>query len=68
MCDKRARMLLHQFSVNVNHVCALAILISTFHYSKTVSAIDQVKVFEFLSLVHFNQLVLRVREIIHFFV
>ena len=40
-------MLLHQFSVSVNHVCALAILISTFHYSKIVSAIDQVKVFEF---------------------
>ena len=40
-------MLLHQFSISVNHVYALAILISTFHYSKNVSAIDQVKVFEF---------------------
>ena len=36
-----------QFSVSVNHVYALAILISTFHYSKNVSAIDQVKVFQF---------------------
>lgn len=42
MCDQRARMLQDQFSVSVNHVHALAILISTFHYSKNVSAIDQV--------------------------
>ncbi|XVE85572.1 hypothetical protein DITRI_Ditri17bG0101200 [Diplodiscus trichospermus] len=41
MCDQRARMLQDQFSVSVNHVHALAILISTFHYYKNPSAIDQ---------------------------
>lgn len=44
MCDQRARMLQDQFSVSVNHVHALAILVSTFHYHKTPSAIDQVSV------------------------
>lgn len=42
MCDQRARMLQDQFSVSVNHVHALAILVSTFHYNKNPSAIDQV--------------------------
>ncbi|MBA0751386.1 hypothetical protein Gogos_000315 [Gossypium gossypioides] len=41
MCDQRARMLQDQFSVSVNHVHALAILVSTFHYYKDPSAIDQ---------------------------
>lgn len=41
MCDQRARMLQDQFGVSVNHVHALAILISTFHYHKNPSAIDQ---------------------------
>lgn len=41
MCDERARMLQDQFSVSVNHVHALAILVSTFHYYKSPSAIDQ---------------------------
>ncbi|CAI9768471.1 unnamed protein product [Fraxinus pennsylvanica] len=41
MCDQRARMLQDQFSVSVNHVHALAILVSTFHYLKHPSAIDQ---------------------------
>ncbi|KAL7181088.1 hypothetical protein ACSBR1_040030 [Camellia fascicularis] len=41
MCDQRARMLQDQFSVSVNHVHALAILVSTFHYFKNPSAIDQ---------------------------
>ncbi|XP_041011091.1 histidine kinase 4-like isoform X2 [Juglans microcarpa x Juglans regia] len=41
MCDQRARMLQDQFSVCVNHVHALAILVSTFHYYKKPSAIDQ---------------------------
>ncbi|GAV76513.1 Response_reg domain-containing protein/HisKA domain-containing protein/HATPase_c domain-containing protein/CHASE domain-containing protein [Cephalotus follicularis] len=41
MCDERARMLQDQFSVSVNHVHALAILVSTFHYYKDPSAIDQ---------------------------
>ena len=62
MCDQRARMLQDQFSVSVNHVHALAILISTFHYSKNVSAIDQVFVFRFLSLIHLSWLGLRLRD------
>ncbi|KAH6826656.1 CHASE domain containing histidine kinase protein [Perilla frutescens var. hirtella] len=41
MCDQRARMLQDQFSVSVNPVHALAILVSTFHYYKNPSAIDQ---------------------------
>ncbi|KAL6566300.1 Histidine kinase 4 [Orobanche gracilis] len=41
MCDQRARMLQDQFSVSVNHVHALTILVSTFHYYKSPSAIDQ---------------------------
>ncbi|XP_057495294.1 histidine kinase 4-like isoform X2 [Actinidia eriantha] len=41
MCDQRARMLQDQFSVSVNHVHALAILVATFHYYKNPSAIDQ---------------------------
>ncbi|MED6156001.1 Histidine kinase 4 [Stylosanthes scabra] len=40
-CDQRARMLQDQFSVSVNHVHALAILVSTFHYYRHPSAIDQ---------------------------
>lgn len=42
MCEERARMLQDQFAVSVNHVHALAILVSTFHYRKQPSAIDQV--------------------------
>ncbi|KAF7827371.1 histidine kinase 2 isoform X1 [Senna tora] len=41
MCDERARMLQDQFNVSLNHVHALAILVSTFHHSKYPSAIDQ---------------------------
>lgn len=41
MCDERARMLQDQFNVSLNHVHALAILISTFHHNKHPSAIDQ---------------------------
>nr|DAD30537.1 TPA_asm: hypothetical protein HUJ06_009388 [Nelumbo nucifera] len=41
MCDERARMLQDQFNVSMNHVQALAILISTFHHGKNPSAIDQ---------------------------
>ncbi|BAS80825.1 Os02g0738400 [Oryza sativa Japonica Group] len=41
MCEERARMLQEQFGVTVNHVHALAILISTFHFEKFPSAIDQ---------------------------
>ncbi|XP_038973757.1 probable histidine kinase 3 [Phoenix dactylifera] len=41
MCDERARMLQDQFNVSMNHLQALAILISTFYHSKEPSAIDQ---------------------------
>ncbi|CAA7393336.1 unnamed protein product [Spirodela intermedia] len=41
MCDERARMLQDQFNVSMNHVHALAILVSTFHHGKRPSAIDQ---------------------------
>lgn len=42
MCDEGARMLQDQFNVSMNHVQALAILVSTFHHGKNPSAIDQV--------------------------
>ncbi|KAL2464973.1 Histidine kinase 2 [Abeliophyllum distichum] len=45
MCDERARMLQDQFNVSMNHVHALALLVSTFHHGKQPSAIDQ-KTFE----------------------
>lgn len=45
MCDERARMLQDQFNVGLNHVHALAILVSTFHHGKSPSAMDQ-KTFE----------------------
>uniref|UniRef100_A0A6V7QUS4 histidine kinase n=1 Tax=Ananas comosus var. bracteatus TaxID=296719 RepID=A0A6V7QUS4_ANACO len=41
MCDERARMLQDQFNVSMNHLQALAILVSTFHHSKDPPAIDQ---------------------------
>ncbi|KAJ8899486.1 hypothetical protein K2173_018460 [Erythroxylum novogranatense] len=41
MCDERARMLQDQFNVSMNHVHALAILVSTFHHGKDPSKIDQ---------------------------
>ena len=44
MCDERARMLQDQFNVSMNHVHALAILVSTFHHGKQPTAIDQVMV------------------------
>lgn len=42
MCDQRARILEDQFNVTINHVYSLALLISIFHYSQSVSTIDQV--------------------------
>ncbi|XP_021766316.1 histidine kinase 2-like [Chenopodium quinoa] len=45
MCDERARMLQDQFNVGMNHVHALAVLVSTFHHGKNPSAMDQ-KTFE----------------------
>lgn len=44
MCDERARMLQDQFNVSMNHVHALAILVSSFHHGKNPSAIDQVPI------------------------
>eukprot|EP01018_Ginkgo_biloba_P003776 Gb_14997 [translate_table: standard] len=41
MCDERARMLQDQFAVSMNHVHALAILVSTFYHGKQPAAIDQ---------------------------
>lgn len=41
MCDERSRMLQDQFNVSMNHLQALAILVSTFHHSKNPSAMDQ---------------------------
>lgn len=41
MCDERARILQDQVKVSMNHLQALAILVSTFHHSKSPSAIDQ---------------------------
>lgn len=43
MCDERARMLQDQFNVSLNHVHALALLVSTFHHGKSPSAMNQVK-------------------------
>lgn len=48
MCDERARMLQDQFNVSMNHVHALAILVSTFHHRKHPSAVDQVVFFSAL--------------------
>ncbi|GAB2254717.1 hypothetical protein Droror1_Dr00022526 [Drosera rotundifolia] len=41
MCEQRARMLQDQFIVSVNHIHALAILVSTFHFNTNPSAIYQ---------------------------
>nr|XP_043623715.1 histidine kinase 2-like [Erigeron canadensis]XP_043623716.1 histidine kinase 2-like [Erigeron canadensis]XP_043623717.1 histidine kinase 2-like [Erigeron canadensis] len=41
MCDERARMLQDQFNVSMNHVHALAILVSTFYHGKQPPAMDQ---------------------------
>lgn len=54
MCDQRVRMLEDQFRVSVNHVHALGILVSTFHYFKNPSAIDQVCALFFLFFLTFD--------------
>ncbi|KAE8648099.1 hypothetical protein Csa_004721 [Cucumis sativus] len=70
MCDQRARMLQDQFSVSVNHVHALAILISTFHYSKNVSAIDQETFAEYTARTAFERPLLSgvafAQRVVHF--
>ncbi|XP_062113278.1 histidine kinase 4 [Humulus lupulus] len=55
MCDQRARMLQDQFSVSVNHVHALALLVSTFHYYKNPSAIDQETFAEYTACTSFER-------------
>lgn len=42
MCDEMARMLQDQFTVSMNHIQAMSILISTLHHARNPSAIDQV--------------------------
>lgn len=61
MCEERARMLQEQFGVTVNHVHALAILISIL-YEKSPSSIDQVRHtlplhFLFLSVLFLHRMV-----------
>ncbi|KAM0950404.1 putative histidine kinase response regulator and transcription factor RR-A-type family [Dioscorea sansibarensis] len=55
MCDERARMLQEQFNVSMNHVNALAILVSTFHHGKIPSAIDQKTFAEFTARTAFER-------------
>ncbi|XP_019437450.1 PREDICTED: histidine kinase 4-like [Lupinus angustifolius] len=55
LCDQRARMLQDQFSVSVNHVHALAILVSTFHYYRSPSAIDQETFMEYTARTAFER-------------
>ncbi|XP_010542019.1 PREDICTED: histidine kinase 2 isoform X2 [Tarenaya hassleriana] len=55
MCDERARMLQDQFNVSMNHVHALAILVSTFHHGKTPSAIDQKTFGEYTERTNFER-------------
>ncbi|XP_065873395.1 histidine kinase 2 [Euphorbia lathyris] len=55
MCDERARMLQDQFNVSMNHVHALAILVSTFHHGKDPSAIDQKTFGEYTERTNFER-------------
>ncbi|KAH9318321.1 hypothetical protein KI387_020090, partial [Taxus chinensis] len=55
MCDERARMLQDQFNVSMNHVHALALLVSTFHLGKQPSAIDQKTFAEFAARTAFER-------------
>ncbi|XP_020241650.1 probable histidine kinase 5 [Asparagus officinalis] len=55
MCDERARMLQDQFNVSMNHVHALAILVSTFHHGKNPSAIDQKTFAEYTARTSFER-------------
>ncbi|CAA6658659.1 unnamed protein product [Spirodela intermedia] len=55
MCEDRARMLQDQFAVSVNHVHALAILVSTFHLHKNPSAIDQATFAEYTAMTAFER-------------
>ncbi|KAJ0241739.1 Signal transduction response regulator [Hirschfeldia incana] len=55
MCEERARVLQDQFNVSMNHVHALAILVSTFHHGKTPSAIDQKTFGEYTERTNFER-------------
>ncbi|KAG6538768.1 probable histidine kinase 4 [Zingiber officinale] len=55
MCEERARMLQEQFAVSVNHVHALAILVSTFHYQKDPPALDQETFAEYTARTSFER-------------
>eukprot|EP00249_Psilotum_nudum_P022672 c28605_g2_i3 orf=278-3370(+) len=55
MCDERARMLQQQFGVSMNHVHALAILVSTFHLGKKPSALDQKSFAEYTARTSFER-------------
>ncbi|GLJ40220.1 hypothetical protein SUGI_0825400 [Cryptomeria japonica] len=55
MCDERARMLQDQFEVSMNHVHALAILISTFHHRKQPSAMNQKTFAEYAARTSFER-------------
>nr|ADK92861.1 histidine kinase 1 [Hypericum perforatum] len=55
MCGERARMLQDQFNVSMNHVHALAILVSTFHHGKNPSAIDQITFGEYTERTAFER-------------
>lgn len=48
MCDERARMLQDQFNVSMNHLQAMSVMVSIFHHGKNPSAIDQVKLLNYL--------------------
>ncbi|KAI4308487.1 hypothetical protein L6164_031560 [Bauhinia variegata] len=55
MCDERARMLQDQFNVSMNHVHALAVLVSTFHHGKHPSTIDQKTFGEYTEMTAFER-------------
>jgi histidine kinase 2/3/4 (cytokinin receptor) len=43
MCDERARLLEDQINISMRHMHALAVLVSTFHHSKSPSVMNQVR-------------------------
>ncbi|KAK3408597.1 hypothetical protein EUGRSUZ_J00805 [Eucalyptus grandis] len=43
MCDKRVRMLQNQFTVNVNHIHALAVLVARFYYQQNATDTKQMR-------------------------
>jgi histidine kinase 2/3/4 (cytokinin receptor) len=57
MCDERASLLEDQFNFSMRHVHALAVLVSTFHHSKSPSAMDQVPFHTFSCLTRLSSMV-----------